>query len=132
MRFENIPRAWLYWVTLVVILAVFIVLQLSLLDRRSMMVDDTIHIPSGYSYLKTHDFRLNEEHPPFIKTLSAFGTEYVQPVLPLDSEGWTKAAEPGDPDDGTDTFCGDFFHRNADKFEQIIYWARLPVIFVPV
>ena len=97
-----------------------------------MMVDDTIHIPSGYSYLKTHDFRLNEEHPPFIKALSAIGTEHVQPELPLDSEGWTKAAEPGDPDDGTDTFCGDFFHRNADRFQQIIYWARLPVIFVPI
>ena len=117
---------------LVFLLAAFIVLQLSLLDRRSMMVDDTIHIPSGYSYLKTHDFRLNEEHPPFIKVLSAIGLEHVQPELPLDSDGWSQAEEPGDPNDGTDTFCGDFFHRNADKFEQIIYWARFPVIFVPV
>jgi len=132
IQFKDIPRAWLYLVTLVVILAAFIILQLSLLGRRSMMVDDTIHIPSGYSYLKTHDFRLNEEHPPFIKALSAIGTEHVQPELPLDSEGWTNAAEPGDPDDGTDTFCGDFFHRNADRFQQIIYWARLPVIFVPI
>ena len=97
-----------------------------------MLVDDTIHIPSGYSYLKTHDFRLNQEHPPFIKILSAVGTEHAQPELPFDSPGWVKAAEPGDPDDGADTFCGDFFHRNADRFEQIIYWARLPVIFVPV
>jgi hypothetical protein len=132
IQFKDLPRAWLYVVTLVVILAAFIILQLSLLGRRSMMVDDTIHIPSGYSYLKTHDFRLNEEHPPFIKALSAVGTEHVQPELPLDSEGWTKAAEPGDPDDGTDTFCGDFFHRNADRFQEIIYWARLPVIFVPI
>jgi hypothetical protein len=125
-------RAWLYPAMLVFLLAAFIVLELALLDRRSMMVDDTIHIPSGYSYLKTHDFRLNEEHPPFIKVLSAIGLEHVQPELPLDSEGWSKAEEPGDPNDGTDTFCGDFFHRNADKFEQIIYWARLPVIIVPV
>ena len=97
-----------------------------------MMVDDTIHIPSGYSYLQTHDFRLNEEHPPFIKVLSAIGLEHVRPELPFDSPGWSKAEEPGDPDDGTDTFCGDFFRRNADKFEQIIYWARVPVVFVPV
>ena len=131
-QFERIPRAWLYRVTLVVLLAAFLIIELSLLDRRSMMVDDTIHIPSGYSYLKTHDFRLNEEHPPFIKLLSALGLTHVQPELPLDSEGWSKAAEPGDPDDGTNTFCSDFFHRNADKFGQIIYWARLPVIIVPV
>jgi hypothetical protein len=131
-QLERIPRAWLFGVTLVVLLAAFLIIELSLLDRRSMMVDDTIHIPSGYSYLKTHDFRLNEEHPPFIKLLSAFGLTHVQPELPLESVGWSKAEEPGDPDDGTDTFCGDFFHRNADKFEQIIYWARLPVIIVPV
>lgn len=113
-------------------LIAFVVIELSLLSRRSMMVDDTMHIPSGYSYLKTHDFRLNEEHPPFIKVLSAIGLEHVQPELPLDSDGWSKAEEPGDPDDGTNTFCGDFFHRNADKFEQIIYWGRLPVVLVPV
>lgn len=129
---RNIPRACLYGATLVVILAAFLFLDLALLERRSMLVDDTIHIPSGYSYLKTHDFRLNEEHPPFIKVLSAIGLEHVQPELPLDSEGWSKAEGLGDPDDGTDTFCRDFFHRNANKFEQIIYWARLPVIFVPV
>ena len=113
-------------------LIAFVVLELSLLNRRSMMVDDTMHIPSGYSYLKTLDFRLNEEHPPFIKVLSAIGLEHVQPELPFDSDGWSKAEEPGDPDDGTNTFCGDFFHRNADKFEQMIYWGRLPVVLVPV
>ena len=123
---------WLYRIALVVILAGFVLLDLSLLSRRSMMVDDTIHIPSGYSYLKTHDFRLNEEHPPFIKVLSAIGLERVQPELPLDSEGWSSAEEPGDPNDGTDTFCGEFFHRNADKFEQIIYWGRVPLVIVPL
>ena len=115
-----------------VLLIAFVLLDLSLLERRSMMVDDVIHIPSGYSYLKTYDFRLNEEHPPFIKVLSGIGLEHVRPELPLDSEGWSKAEEPGDPDDGTNTFCGDFFHRNADRFEQISYWGRVPVVAVPV
>src|SRR5258706_1415369 len=129
---SRIPRAWAFRVAFLSLLAAFVLLQLSLLDRKSMMVDDVIHIPSGYSYLKTHDFRLNAEHPPFIKLLSAIGLEHIEPKLPLDSDGWSKAEEPGDPDDGTNTFCGDFFHRNAEKFEQIIYWGRLPVIFLPV
>ncbi len=124
---NKIPRAWAFRAALLSLLAAFVLLQL-----KSMMVDDVIHIPSGYSYLKTHDFRLNAEHPPFIKLLSAIGLEHVEPKLPLDSDGWSKAEEPGDPDDGTNTFCGDFFHRNAEKFEQIIYWGRLPVIFLPV
>ncbi|MEP7074748.1 MAG: glycosyltransferase family 39 protein [Acidobacteriota bacterium] len=126
------PGGWLCWAALASLLVAFVLLELSLLGRRSMMIDDVIHIPSGYSYLKTHDFRLNEEHPPFIKALSAIGLEHVHPELPLDSEGWSKAEEAGDPDDGTNDFCGDFFHRNADKFEQIIYWGRVPVVLVPV
>ncbi len=129
---DQVSRVWLYRVLLVLLLVAFVILQLTLLDRRSMMIDDVIHIPSGYSYLKTRDFRLNEEHPPFIKLLSAVGLTLVDPELPLDSKGWAKAEEPGDPDDGTNDFCLDFFQRNAAKFEQISYWGRVPVIFVPV
>src|SRR5438067_6546661 len=129
---SQIPRAWAFRATLLGLMAAFVLLELSLLDRKSMMVDDVIHIPSGYSYLKTYDFRLNEEHPPLLKMLSGIGLEHVRPELPLDSKGWSKAKQPGDPKDGTDTFCRDFFQRNADKFEQIVYWGRVPVIVVPV
>src|SRR6185369_15351718 len=125
-------RVWLCRAILLVLLCAFVLLEVSLLDRRALMIDDVIHIPSGYSYLKTHDFRLNQEHPPFIKLLSAIGLRQVDPQLPLDSEGWKKAQEPGDPDDGTNDFCGEFFQRNAAKFDEVIYWGRLPVIFVPV
>src|SRR6266404_1781410 len=129
---KQIPRVWLYRIALLGLLVAFALLGLSLLDRKSMMVDDVIHIPSGYSYLTTHDFRLNEEHPPLLKMLSGIGLEHVRPELPLDSKGWSRAKEPGDPKDGTDTFCRDFFQRNADKFEQIIYWGRLPVTLIPL
>lgn len=37
----------------------------------SAIVDEVAHIPSGYTYLKDNDFRLNPEHPPLAKSLAA-------------------------------------------------------------
>ena len=33
-------------------------------------VDEVAHIPSGYSYVKYLDYRLNPEHPPLAKILA--------------------------------------------------------------
>lgn len=33
--------------------------------------DETTHIPSGYTYIKTGDLKLNPQHPPLVKILSA-------------------------------------------------------------
>ena len=33
--------------------------------------DETTHIPSGYSYIKTGDLKLNPQHPPLVKILAA-------------------------------------------------------------
>ena len=129
---NSLPQVGIFKIALAAILLIFTAIVLSLLPQKSMMVDDAIHIPSGYSYIETHDFRLNQEHPPLLKTLSGFGLMHLRPELPLDSEGWQKAEEPGDPDDGTNTFCLDFFQRNRDKYEQILFWGRAPVVIVPL
>ncbi|MDQ3819838.1 MAG: glycosyltransferase family 39 protein, partial [Acidobacteriota bacterium] len=113
-------------------LVIFTIIFLSLIRQKSLFVDDTMHIPAGYSYVMTNDFRLNQEHPPFIKILSGLGLIFVRPELPFDSEGWKSAEEPGDPDDGTTAFEEDFFNRNAGKYDQITFWGRAPVLIVPL
>ena len=128
----RLPRVWFVRITLVAMLVIFTIIFLSLIRQKSMFIDDSMHIPAGYSYVMTNDFRLNQEHPPFIKLLSGMGLLLVRPELPFDSEGWQKAEEPGDPDDGTTTFEEDFFNRNASKYEQIIFWGRVPVMIVPL
>jgi hypothetical protein len=89
-------------------------------------------MPAGYTYLKTGDFRLNQEHPPLIKLLSAIGLLAVKPELPLDSPGWQKAADPGDPEDGSSEFAEAFFTRNATHFDAIAFWGRLPMLAVAI
>jgi hypothetical protein len=52
-------------------LIAFIVLALGDLLTTSPTYDETVHLVAGYSYLITHDYRLNPEHPPLVKMIAA-------------------------------------------------------------
>lgn len=57
--------------------------------QSSATFDETTHLPSGYSYWITNDYRMNPEHPPFVKRLAAF------PLLWMDT--WPQElASPAD------------------------------------
>ena len=49
--------------------------------RTSLTIDEGLHITSGYTMLRTGDFRLVEEHPPLVKELVALPLLLV-PGLP--------------------------------------------------
>ena len=53
------------------LLTVFAVLAVTSMWNDSANYDERIHLPAGYSYLTQQDMRLNPEHPPLIKDLSA-------------------------------------------------------------
>lgn len=52
-------------------LIAFILLALGDLLTTSPTYDETVHLVAGYSYLVTHDYRLNPEHPPLVKMIAA-------------------------------------------------------------
>lgn len=131
-RANRLPRLPWSKIALAATLLVFASIVLSLLKQKSLMVDDAIHIPAGYSYLVTNDFRINQEHPPLAKLFSGLGLSLVRPELPLDSEGWQRAAVPGDAENGDELFSQEFFDRNASKYERIIFWGRAPMVIVPL
>ena len=113
------------------LLACFVV-SLLLLSQKGLFIDDSMHIPAGYSYLLTHDYRLNQEHPPLIKLLSGVGVWKLHPHFPFESPGWTQATTPEDPEDGMVKIEEAFFATNAPQFEQIAWWGRLPVLVIPL
>jgi len=113
-------------------LVAFLLVSLLLLSRKGLFIDDSMHMPAGYSYLLTHDYRLNQEHPPLIKLLSGLGLWHLHPQFPFDSPGWQEAATPEDPQDGMVKIEEAFFAANADRFEQVAWWGRLPVLVVPL
>src|SRR5436309_2024114 len=52
-------------------LVAFVALALGDLLTASPTSDETAHLVAGYSYLVTHDYRLNPEHPPLAKMFAA-------------------------------------------------------------
>jgi hypothetical protein len=117
---------------LAIMLSAFLVVSLLLLSQKGLFIDDSMHMPAGYSYLLTHDFRLNQEHPPLIKLLSGSGLWRLHPRFPFESPGWQKAATPEDPEDGMVQIEEAFFDANADQFEQIAWYGRLPMLIIPL
>jgi len=61
------PRAAAAMILAAAALAAFIALALGDLLTASPTSDETAHLVAGYSYLVTHDYRLNPEHPPLAK-----------------------------------------------------------------
>ncbi|HXR98925.1 MAG TPA: glycosyltransferase family 39 protein [Pyrinomonadaceae bacterium] len=113
-------------------LLAFFVVSLVLLSQKGLFIDDSMHMPAGYSYLLTHDYRLNQEHPPLIKLLSGLGLWELHPYFPFESPGWQQAATPGDPEDGMVRIEEAFFESNAKQFERIAFYGRLPVLVIPL
>jgi len=113
-------------------LLAFLVVSLLLLSQKGLFIDDSMHMPAGYSYLLTHDYRLNQEHPPLIKLLSGAGLWKLHPQFPFESPGWQQAATPEDPEDGMEKVEEAFFEKNAKQFEQIAFYGRLPVLVIPL
>src|SRR5690349_7440388 len=110
----------------------FLAVSLLLLSRKGLFIDDSMHMPAGYSYLLTHDYRLNQEHPPLIKLLGGLGLWRLHPQFPFDSPGWQEAAAPEDPQDGMVKIEEAFFAANADRIEQVVSRGRLPVLLLPL
>jgi len=63
--------------------------------RTSLTIDEGLHITSGYTILRTGDFRLVEEHPPLVKVLVALPLLSVPDLSDLRSlPPWGEAAQP--------------------------------------
>ena len=104
------------------LLTVFTLLTVSSMYRMSITGDEVTHLPAGYTYVKTGDFRLNMQHPPLIKALAGI------PLLALDLKPlagnplWEQAREW--------MFGRDFLVNNDESLSRIVFLARLPMVGV--
>ncbi len=108
----------------VLLLALFASLAIASLRGSSVTGDEVAHLPAGYTYVRTGDFRLNPQHPPLIKGLAGL------PLLLLDlapvelTPGWLDADEW--------VFGRAFLTNNRAPMERILLLARLPMVGVGV
>jgi hypothetical protein len=101
----------------------------SLRDDSATM-DEQAHIPAGYSYISQKDMRLNPEHPPLLKDLAGLsvwlGSKLTaQPInFPSQAESWQEGINE------QWTFGKQFLYQSGNDADQIIFWARLPMLLI--
>jgi hypothetical protein len=81
-------------------------------------VDEAVDVASGVTSLVRHDLRLNPEHGPLPKVLSALPALAARPIVP-DGEAY----RTGDWFDHTDEFIR--ANRDAGRLDRVLFLARL-------
>lgn len=91
----------------------------------SAIVDEIAHIPSGYSYITTGDYRLNPEHPSLIKDMAAVPLLFVRVKFPY--AYW--AANVGSVNNQWEVGWK-FIYRFGNNPDTVIILARIPVMML--
>lgn len=102
-----------------------LVLMLASAWGDSATMDELAHVPAGYAYLFLGDYRLNPEHPPLLKALSAAGLlAYPGINFPTDSVAWRDDVN-GQWDQGRI-----FLYESGNDADRILWLMRLPVMLL--
>lgn len=118
-------------IAVIALLLFFILISASSVQRKYLTVDESVYIASGYSYLKTGDYRLNAEHPMLGKAINAIPLLLLNPVLPLDKPNWEKSKTIGEIG-ANYGFAADFYEANLAGFFSIVFSARMIVLALSV
>ena len=102
------------------ILLVFAVQNLGAMRATTATSDETSHLPAGYTYVATGDYRLNPQHPPLVKILAGLPLLALEPRLNLADPGWN-ASPPEEWGFG-------FRFLYANDADRLLFWGRLPVV----
>lgn len=94
-------------------------------SNDSLIYDEDAHIPAGYSYLTKFDMRLNPEHPPLIKDLSALPLLFINLKFDTTKPFWNE-----NPNDAQWNAGKELLFQNGNNPDQIIFWSRLPIILI--
>ena len=116
-----------YQIIAFLLLGVMLGILLVSITNESAIVDELAHIPAGYSYAVLSDYRLNPEHPPLLKAISGvFVRIFVNPHFPTDIPSWK------DEVNGQWGMGYSFLYENGNNADDIIFWARIPIILLAV
>ncbi len=96
------------------------------MSHDSAIIDEIAHIPAGYINLHYGDYRLNPEHPPLIKALSAVPLQFMKLVFPLNIAAWTTDVN-GQWESGWH-----FLYHEGNNADKILFFSRLPILLLSV
>jgi len=108
------------------VLTLFVVFSFRVLSgirEKSVTIDESVHLPAGYYYLKTGDFDLFRIHPPLIQMLCAIPLLWKDIQFRNDS-GWQLT--------NNWVFGYEFMFSNAREYQEIFATARLVTLGLSV
>lgn len=87
-------------------------------------VDEIAHIPSGYTYVKDQDFRLNPEHPPLAKAIAGASTVLAGLKGPESDWSW----------DAINQWEAGWYmiYESGNNPKEVFFWARLPMMLLMI
>lgn len=105
------------------LLILMAVIAIASLYNDSVTMDESAHLPAGYSYLKEKDMRLNPEHPPLAKDLAGLPLLFVKGInFPSDIKDWKKDIN------GQWGFGSYFLYKAGNNPDKMIFLGRLPMV----
>lgn len=92
----------------------------------SATFDEVAHIGAGYTYLRYKDSRLNPEHPPLMKDLSALPLMFLDLNFDINHPFWNSE----NTNDRQWTAGNLLLYGPGNNPDKIIFWARLPIMLL--
>ncbi|MDP2934702.1 MAG: glycosyltransferase family 39 protein [bacterium] len=109
----------------IALIGLMLTLAIISLRQESAIMDEVAHIPAGYSYLTQRDMRLNPEHPPLLKDLSAIPLLFMRDIkFPSELKSWK------DEINSQWDFGFNFLYNSGNNADKIIFWARIPMLLL--
>ncbi len=124
------PRHWPMWIAVILLWALF-AQATGAAARTSLTIDEGLHIASGYTVLRTGDFRLLEEHPPLVKMLAALPLLFVNDLPnPTTLPGWQP--DPGQSDTVRLVQLMQALVHPYRPIDRLVFAARVPIALLAV
>ena len=124
-RFDGpIPSA----VVIVLFAVIFVLLSILSSNQKSAVWDEPIHIANGYVSLVAHDFRVDPEHPPFLRMWAAL------PLLGLKPTFSTEVIDKTPPSQWARSpfqFGGKFLYQDNDG-DRLLIRGRFMMVLLGV
>ncbi|MBP6855458.1 MAG: glycosyltransferase family 39 protein [Candidatus Pacebacteria bacterium] len=118
------PRVIAYVILALIMLASALIM-ISVAHQESAIMDELAHIPAGYGYVSQFDYRLNPEHPPLVKALSALPLLFIHPTFPINASAWQQDVN------GQWVMGSLFMYWSGNNADTIIFLSRLfPIILM--
>jgi 4-amino-4-deoxy-L-arabinose transferase-like glycosyltransferase len=104
----------------VFLLGLMAAVQITSSVQESQTYDEGMHLAAGLSYLKEGDYRMNPEHPPLGKLLSALPVLFTSARLPVEHPSWGNRQQF--------EFAQEFLYKNNLTADQLLLLGRLPTM----